>query len=77
VWCDDRCRRLGRLPSSAEGVATLEEVLSLLSARARHGSVAAMIALLRYFERNRRVAADGEPDERFALLDVIPADRHA
>jgi hypothetical protein len=36
-----------------------------------------MTALLRYFERNRRVAEDGEPDERFALLDAIPADRHA
>jgi hypothetical protein len=63
-WCDDACRRLGPLPSSSDGVATLDEVLRLLSARARHGSVAAMTALLRYFERSRSLAQDGEADDR-------------
>jgi hypothetical protein len=55
---------------------TYEEVLELLSWRARRGSVAAMSALMRFFERARASAHDVEPDPRFASLDVEPADRH-
>jgi hypothetical protein len=76
-WCSETCRRLGPLPALDAPVASLEEVLRLLSARARAGSVAAMGALLRYFERNRRLAEDRNPDDRFALLDAIRGDRDA
>lgn len=61
--------RLGPLPSSSDGVATLDEVLGLLSARARAGSVAAMSALMRYFERGRVASEHLRPDVRLVELD--------
>jgi hypothetical protein len=55
---------------------TYEEVLELLSWRARRGSVSAMVALMKAVERARASAGDVEPDPRFASLDVEPVDRH-
>jgi hypothetical protein len=69
-WRSEDCRRAGELPQVGEGMVTHEEVLELLSWRARRGSVPAMSALLRYFERTRLGAEEGGPDRRFAELDA-------
>jgi hypothetical protein len=69
-WCSEDCRRSGELPRTGEGILTYVEVLELLSWRARAGSVAAMTALLRYFERIRLDAEEGGPDMRFVELDA-------
>ena len=68
-WCSEDCRRSGELPRTGEAMLTYDEVLELLSWRARRGSVAAMSALMRDFERVRIVAVENGPDRRFAELD--------
>jgi hypothetical protein len=67
-WCSDACRRLGATLPPAEDIADRDEVLRLLTARARAGAVTAMSALLRHYSTE----AEQEPQEvdPFAELDA-------
>jgi len=59
VWCSEECRRQGPLPDAADGVADVDEVLRLLTAKARAGAVGAGDSVIkRLADRRRHGGAD-------------------